>query len=267
MYLAEHFKTDQIIGIEIWNGLCGERSLFELRNNKFEYFAALYEFLNNLRIKKAISRKEEEMQNYYLAQDFDEIVFCGGESSHPLLKERYSNIEKSYTVTFSSHGIFSAWLGAEAISKTLEWRNPWLIDLGQYQLKIASKNNSVSFLRDLKLLPYRQSVSSVCSDISSVQQFIKSSLADFEKKENSEPDGIVLGLPVAINDDGIASSCTYCGLSGDLGGMLNDLVKAPVVYLNDAVLAALGFPPEDNKKRLVVTLGHGVGAAICLGSF
>jgi hypothetical protein len=47
--------------------------------------------------------------------------------------------------------------------------------------------------------------------------------------------------------------------------IFSSLFSAPWVVLNDAVLAALGFPPKRPEKTLVLTLGFGVGGALWEG--
>jgi predicted NBD/HSP70 family sugar kinase len=47
--------------------------------------------------------------------------------------------------------------------------------------------------------------------------------------------------------------------------IFSELFDCPWVVLNDAVLAAVGFPPKAREKTLVVTLGFGIGGALWEG--
>jgi predicted NBD/HSP70 family sugar kinase len=55
-----------------------------------------------------------------------------------------------------------------------------------------------------------------------------------------EFDGVVLALPVALDDCGVAQSATYPGLFGPVEAIFADLFSTPWVVINDAVLAAVG---------------------------
>ncbi len=77
----------------------------------------------------------------------------------------------------------------------------------------------------------------------------------------AKAEGVVLGLPVEIDDADVAHPSTYEGMSGPVAEIFAEF-EGPMVVMNDAVLAALGFAPRVGVRLLVVTLGFGAGAAL-----
>ena len=63
-------------------------------------------------------------------------------------------------------------------------------------------------------------------------------------------------------DAALAASATYPGLFGPVEPIFAELFDCPWIVMNDAVLAAVGFEPEESGKTLIVTLGFGFGGAV-----
>jgi len=84
-------------------------------------------------------------------------------------------------------------------------------------------------------------------------------------------DALVLALPCEVTDDGACLASSYCWEAPD-AGLLDELVLGlgfrpdAVGVLNDAELAAVAATGDDRVPRgetiLVLTVGHGVGAAL-----
>lgn len=77
-------------------------------------------------------------------------------------------------------------------------------------------------------------------------------------------DAVLVALPCAIEGDVLGES------SYPTGGSVHDFVaelrartrRDRIEVVNDAVLAARGVPRPERGRRLVLTVGHGVGAAV-----
>jgi hypothetical protein len=227
-------------GLEIWHGLARHTTLYQLRDDKPVYYAGLAEFLRRLHAGTAENADGERLRR---AAGFTELVIAGGEAAaldfpHQLLPP----------------DPFCARRGAEAIWAEYGWRRPVAIDLGQTQLKLMTPSASLVFPRRL---PYGRAALPEAEGRAQLRALVGEALA-----AAGPYDGVVVGLPNRISADGVAESSTYPGLYGPVEAVFG---KRDWVVVNDAVLTARGYPPPGQERRLVITMGFGVGAALWHG--
>ncbi len=234
------YQHPGLTGLEIWHGLARHTTLYQLRDDKPAYYAGLAEFLRRLHAGTAENADGETLER---AAGFTELVIAGGEAA---------------ALAFPHHLLppdpFCARRGAEAIWAEYGWRRPVAIDLGQTQLKLMTPSLSLVFPRRL---PYGRAALPEAEGREQLRAFVGEALA-----AAGLHDGVVLGLPNRINAEGVAESSTYPGLYGPVETVFG---KADWVVVNDAVLTARGYPPAGREKRLVMTMGFGVGAALWHG--
>jgi len=137
------------------------------------------------------------------------------------------------------------------------WEHGVALDLGQLHLKVVTADRNVILARDEERLPFGAHAIDAESGRAEIRQMIRNGLAAVPY-----PDGVVLGLPVAIDAVGVAAPATYPGLFGPVEPIFAEWFDCPWVVMNDAVLAAVGFEPEEPGKTLIVTLGFGIGGAL-----
>lgn len=90
-----------------------------------------------------------------------------------------------------------------------------------------------------------------------------------KKIDKSMIEGIGIGVPGPINDDGVVKSCVNLGWQTfNIEKTLSELIKLPVRAGNDANVAALGEMwkggAEGYKNIVMITLGTGVGGGIII---
>ncbi len=229
-----------LTGLEIWHGLARHTTLYQLRDDKSAYYAGLAEFLRRLHAGTAENLDGEPLGH---AAGFAELWIAGGEAA---------------ALDFPHHLLppdpFCARRGAEAIWAEYGWRRPVAIDLGQTQLKLMTRATSLVFPRRL---PYGRAALPEAEGRERLRAFVGEALA-----ATGPHDGVVLGLPNRLNAEGVAEASTYPGLYGPVAEVFGDM---DWVVVNDAVLTARGYPPAEGTKRLVITMGFGVGAALWHG--
>ncbi len=240
------YRHPRLQGLEIWQGLSRHATLDQLHNDKPAYFAALNDFLHRLRDGAAATAAGDLLD---AAAGFDDLVLTGGDA-----------LAASPAITLphrvAPHGAFAARAGAEAVWREFGWRHPVAIDLGQSRLKAYTTQNSRTVERDPSLLPFGPDALDAPLARLRLRHFVAQALpASF--------DGAVLAIPCRLSANGDAEPCTYPGLSGAMAPLFAELFGAtPWVLMNDAVLAARGYPPAPGRKALTVTLGFGAGAAV-----
>jgi hypothetical protein len=226
-------------GIELWRGIARGATLFALRERKQEYFEGLREFLVRLHRGEAAADDDRETEALRKAAGFARAVFCGGEAAHPLLEPILRAGALPFAIEIDTSGPYAARRGALEVSKTMGWRRAVALDLGQSHLKIMTAGGNSSVPRDTSLLPFGAHAIDAAIGRARLRSLIQEGLSRVET-----PDGIVLALPVALDRDGVAQPATYPGLFGPVEPIFSDLFNCPWVVLNDAVLAAIGFPPD-----------------------
>lgn len=104
-----------------------------------------------------------------------------------------------------------------------------------------------------------------------VADIVKSIEDKLEEKniDKSMVEGIGLGVPGPINNDGIVKNCVNLGWKVfNIEKNLSELIKLPVKAGNDANVAALGEMwkggGEGYKNIIMITLGTGVGGGIII---
>jgi hypothetical protein len=249
------YQHPGLAGLELWQGMSGHATLFDLRDDKPAYFRGLRDFLEQLRRGDARSREEHDERAFGRAIGFDDVVFCGGEADHPLLAESMNGASFPHQV--GAAGPYSASAGAACIFREMIWMRGLALDLGQSRLKVISAQRCREIPRDTFMLPLGALSLEASRGIARLRYMLDRGLMTVR-----DADGVVLGLPVALDAAGVARPSTYPGLYGPVQPLFADLFSTPWVVVNDAVLAARGFPPPAGRKRLVVTLGFGIGGAL-----
>jgi hypothetical protein len=251
------YETRGLSGIELWRGISHGATLFHLRDSKAEYFQALRDFLVRLHDGAAVADDERETIALQRASGFTRAVLCGGEALHPSLASTLRSTPLPFSIEIDTAGIYAAKRGAIRIFDAMAWQHGVALDMGQSHLKVITREGNACVARDVEQLPFGAHSIDASEGRARIRNFIEQGLA-----ETKAPDGVVLGLPVAIGGDGIAEPATYPGLFGDINPIFEGLFACPWVVLNDAVLAAVGFEPTPREKTLVVTLGFGIGGAL-----
>ena len=226
-------------GLELWNAVANGTALFELREQKSAYFAALRDVLVRLHGEAG----------------FVCVVFCGGEAGHPLLAKTLEAAPLPFAYTIDRTGEFAARQGALRIFAEMGWQRGVALDLGQTQLKVITAASCRSIARDIRILPLGAHALDPDTGQARLRDFIYRALP-------VDADGVLLALPVALDSNGVAESATYPGLWGPVRPIFEDLFPMAWVVLNDAVLAAVGFRPANRQKTLVITMGYGIGGAL-----
>jgi hypothetical protein len=257
------YQKPGLAGLELWNGLSAEgRTLYQLRDSPHEYFGALSAFLDRLHRGTAETAEWRGTAGISGAKGFRHLVCCGGTALDPRLAAALAARPLPYTFEINSGGAYSGREGAAMIAGEMGWRRWVALDLGQTQLKVMTSTKCFRVSRDPSVLPYGARSLDVDVGRSRVREVILSGLLRAEQLAGRPFDGIVLGLPAAIDSMGEMQPASYPGLQGPVEAVFAGLFPAPAVVLNDAVLAARGFPPKDGAKTLVITLGFGVGGAL-----
>lgn len=262
------FHEPGLCGLELWRGIARGVSLFELRERKEEYFAGLREFLVRLHLGEAEADDARETAALRHAAGFVRAILCGGEALHPLLapslRARWSGRPPTsrgalpFEIEIDNGGIYAARRGALRLFESMGWRRGVALDLGQLQLKVMTADAHWSVSRDESLLPFGAHAIDCARGRARLRDLLRQGLSPLEEC----PDGIVLALPVALTQQGVAQPATYPGLLGPVEPIFAELFECPWVVVNDAVLAAVGFQPRAREKTLVVTLGFGIGGAL-----
>jgi hypothetical protein len=237
------YRHPGLQGLEIWHGLARHTALYQLRDDKPAYFAGLSEFLARLHAGTAETAGGNPLG---VAAGFARLILTGGEAAaaSPFI---------DWPHEVADAGPFAARRGAQAVWRELGWQRPAAIDLGQSRLKVITPGGGKCFERHL---PFGHNALDAETGRARLGEWIRRAIP-------SGCDGVVLALPVALDGDGVASPSTYPGLSGPVEPLFSPLFPAMHwAVVNDAVLAARGYPPPDEQKTLVLTLGFGVGAAV-----
>jgi hypothetical protein len=242
------YEAHGIHGLELWNAVSLSATLFQLRDQKPEYFAGLCDVLLRLHAGQVSADLDR-------AAGFQEVIFCGGEAQHPLLEQTLKKAAPPFAFEIDRTGEFAARRGALRIFEQMGWHRGVALDLGQTQLKVITAAECRSLARDTEWLPLGPKALDVETGRARLRDFLAGALP-------ADADGVVLGLPVELDRDGLAQSATYPGLWGAVEPIFAELFSVPWVVLNDAVLAAAGFRPADRRKRLVVTMGFGIGGGL-----
>jgi hypothetical protein len=247
----------------LWHGIARGSSLDQLRGDKAAYFCGLREFLVRLHHGRAESKDASDTQGLRVAAGFRQVVFCGGEAAHRDLARTLAEEPLPFSYAINRAGIYAARAGALAVFEEMGWRRGIALDLGQVQLKVITTAGECCLARDEALLPYGARAIDSALGVKRLREMIDQGLQLGQRMRNTPADGVVLGLPVAINEKGNARPASYPGLEGRIERIFAEVfAPTPWVVMNDAVLAARGFPPAHKEKKLVVTLGFGAGGAL-----
>ena len=249
------YRQPGLSGLELWHGLARNTPLYQLRESKREYFEGLREFLAALQAGTASTENEQDSWDLKRAAGFERVVVCGGEALHPLLEQILTPL---FQVTFDRSGEFAARRGAARIFEQMGWQRGAAFDLGQTQLKILTETENRTIARDTCRLPFGRDSLDAETGRGRLRDLLRQALSHVDPAT----DGVILGLPVALDRDGVAQPSTYPGLCGPVEPIFAELFPMPWVVANDAVLAAAGFPPPNGEKTLVLTLGFGIGGAL-----
>lgn len=251
------YRHARLRGLELWNGVAGHATLYQLRESKRDYFGGLRDFLLRLHRGGAESADPCDTLDLARAAGFRRLVLCGGEAGHPLLVQAMGETSLPFAVEIGETGPYAASAGAQNIFDEMRWRSGVALDLGQSRLKVISRSCRHVLPRDAAALPFGARSLDPEVAIGRLRAMIRAGLDRIDG-----PDGVVLGLPVALDNAGIARPATYPGLFGPVEPIFAELFPMPWVVANDAVLTARGYPPRGGEKTLVVTLGFGIGGAL-----
>ena len=254
------YEVPRLCGLEIWHGISRGSSLYRLRENRPEYFEALRDFLIRLHHGDAVTGDAEDTGALAKAAGFERAVLCGGDALDPMLEPVLCREPALFAVDIDTSGQFAAKSGAFEIFSAMRWQRGVALDLGQMHLKVMTARGDCSLPRALPRLPFGADALEAEVGRERLRALISEGLNRGAALLGSPPDGVVLGLPVALDRDGVARPASYPGLFGPVDQIFS--FEIPSVVLNDAVLAALGFRPKNGEKTLVVTLGFGIGAAL-----
>ena len=265
------YEVPGLAGLELWRGIARGATLFELRERKREYFEGLREFLVRLHCGEAAANDDRETEALRKAAGFARAVFCGGEAVHPLIEPILRAEAVPFAIEIDTGGAYAARRGALEIFQAMGWSRGVALDLGQSHLKIMTAGGNSSVPRDPSLLPFGAHAIDAAIGRARLRSLIQEGLSSAAGVSQADPngssaparlvrpeppDGIVLALPVALGRDGVAQPATYPGLFGPVEPIFSDLFPCPWVVLNDAVLAALGFPPVVQASGLSLEIGH-----------
>lgn len=246
-----------LTGLELWRGISRKASLHDLHHAKHLYFPALRDFLVALHQGTAQSPDDRETERMWAAKGFERVLLAGGEASHPLAASAMAAVPLPFEYEIHHSGPFAGLRGARRILAQQGWPSGVALDLGQTQLKIMTASGDCRLIpRDTSQLPFGADSLDATTARTRLRELLAGALG------NTAPEGVVLGLPVEITTEGVARPSTYPGLFGPLESVFEGLFRCPWIAVNDAVLAAAGFRPESKEKRLIVTLGFGVGGAL-----
>lgn len=240
------YRYPELTGVEVWQGLARHTTLDQLRHDKAAYFAGLDEFLGQLHAGTARTAAEDPLLS---ATGFRRLYLAGGDAAEASVALRWPN-------ELVAPGAFALRAGAEAIWQEQGWRNPVAIDLGQTRMKILTPDGEHAIERDEAWLPFGRAALHESIGRARLREWLRVNLpAAF--------DGVLLALPNAMDAAGNAESSTYPGLHGPVEPIFHGLfAEAPVLFGNDAILTARGYPPPAGEKTLLLTLGFGIGAAL-----
>ena len=250
-----------LCGLEVWHALAPNVTLFQLREHKAEYFAGLRDFLVRLHAGEASTEEACDTARLARAARFERVIFCGGEAQHAALQQTLGETPLPFAFEIDRAGEFAARRGALRLFDEYGWQRGVALDLGQTRLKIITPTGCRSLARDTERLPLGRDALDIQTGRARLREFVRQGLDTV----TDQPDGVILALPVALDGEGSAQPATYPGLRGSVEPLFADLFAMPWVVVNDAVLAALGFRPMDNRKTLVLTLGFGIGGALWNG--
>lgn len=250
------YRMPGLRGLELWHGIVRGATLFELRHAKPRYFEAMREFLICLHGGEASADDPEDTRALSAAAGFQRVVLCGGDAAHPALRVAFDAADLPFRYEVEA-GAFAGRAGALRIFEELGWGRGVALDLGQSQLKVSTAERDFAIARDQSLLPYGRDAIDHRLGRGRIREMLRQAL-----DQAGPTDGVVLALPVAIDEAGVAGSSTYPGLFGPIDALFGEMFVAPWVVLNDAVLAARGLLPRPREKLLVLTLGFGVGGAV-----
>jgi len=251
------YEEPGLAGLELWHGIVDGQCLADMPSAAPAYFGTVCRFLLDIHSGTAVTQDPSDTQALRRATQFAHVVLSGGDASSHLLASALSEHALPFTWEVDDSGPFAARRGALRIFTRMGWRDGVALDLGQTSLKIITRNGCRVIPRDWDRLPLGAGALDSGTGRTRLRQFLRVAL-----EPHAGADGVALGLPVALDSAGLARPATYPGLSGTVIAWLADLFPPGSVALNDAVLAAAGFPPPAGQKRLVLTLGFGIGGAL-----
>ncbi len=194
---------------------------------------------------------------YSIGRKFEGVYVLGGLTRLPHLKEFLWRAPTPWPFFVPPAGRDYAWRAKLHMFGTEQMI---VVDVGQTAIKgFLPDGEPVVFTRDTELIPYGECPDKGARSI----HFIKSAIASL--RSVAPKASILLALPSPVGDDLIPGPSTY-GFAG-CKTFVRDVVPdpaCPVFVMNDAELAAECARGDSGTDAplLVLTLGHGPGAAI-----
>ncbi len=146
-----------------------------------------------------------------------------------------------------------------------------VIDLGQSRLKLWIDGVRSEHPRPWDRLPLPTGLEPAPPARAALRAWVGPCLAQAAALAPVSPSAVVFALPCELRHATIPGPCSYAGLAGD-DALVPDVIAAAgwpsarVLVINDAELAAVAAgldPRAHGTLTLVLTLGFGVGAALC----
>ena len=194
---------------------------------------------------------------YSIGRKFEGVYVLGGLTRLPHLKEFLWQASTPWPFFVPPVGRDYAW---RAKLHMFGSKQMIVVDVGQTAIKgFLPDGEPVMFKRDTQLIPYGDCLGKAARSI----QFIRSAIASL--RSAAPKASVLLGLPAPVDKDLVPGYSTY-GFEG-CKTFVRDVVPdpaCPVFVMNDAELAAECARAESGTDAplLVLTLGHGPGAAI-----
>ena len=263
------YRPPGIVPLELWDLIVDGRVLWEIMTEP-DFPEVLCQIIGALRQGEGETRSEGRVPD--VIAGFDSVHIAGGRSREPLVRSAMGTLE--LPVTFSGTPDYPAQSEGLRLIGDLGGRTGWLCDLGQSTIKLSTKEQPMSFHRDLRRLPIRTGHpnESVPKQRVELRDWLAESLRCFSAKA-AAPDAILFALPSRLDDQAVPEGSSYIGMAGDENLVADAVGQAGlnpprILVLNDAELAALeafsGPSLQHSVKTLVLTLGFGLGAALAI---
>jgi hypothetical protein len=240
------YNNKNLIPLELWHGLTPWGPLHKAEKNSSK---ALAFFLQELHRGQAETLCQSDSVKLHHCKGFHKVILTGGRAKE--MYEGLSELTFPFELSLLEENHVTQNLRRErTAAKTF-------LDWGQTSMKITTQRSMQIILRDLALFPFiEDEVVPASESRERIETFFKDILKSHQFQEP-----ICVALPVEFQDENLLPS-TYQGLEGPLLEIFSNVPELQKsLFLNDAVLAALGVTPQ-YEKELVLTCGHGFGGAL-----
>ena len=209
---VHRYVNPRLSGLELWHGIHEGKTLFELKNTD-RFIPALFRVLEDIRQGRGLTTDLIDTKDLLKARKFDQVIFTGGET----LNQNFRNFVHMhrealpFPIFVDERGHFAQADGAKRIFQEMGWNAGVAFDLGQTQLKMISEFSNLAFERDETLLPIGRSSLTRELGLKRVVDFLKLGQQRILEEHLVVPDGLLFALPLKIDADGNADTCSYPG--------------------------------------------------------